>query len=382
MKHCLICGNELQNSLCPRCGFDESQCKELYPTLCNDGESSAALWVLRDSRETAYLAQQATNNDQGVKLRAGETQTKDGYAYHWTEKDGQCHSIFAKTLEALRDMQADLAPNPHDRTKSNSKKIIAISMARDHEVRLYEDGTVHAKGSNMFGQCDISNWTEIQSIATGSYHTVGLKHDGTVVAVGDNSKGQCNVATWTDIIAISAGAVHTLGLRKDGTVCAVGYNKDGQCDVATWHNIIAIEAGEAHTVGLASDGTVLATGDNSCCQCAVADWKMVQAIAAGENHSVGLLRNGTVRVVGKNTFGQCNVYNWKNIVSVAAGKNYTIGLLSNGTAFVAGVKHYQSAIANMSDIRSVTAGEYQIAVFFANGNLTEISSSGAVYALQ
>lgn len=45
-------------------------------------------------------------------------------------------------------------------------------------------------------------WDEIADRATisaGYQHTVGLKADGTVVAVGDNDYGQCDVSDWTEI---------------------------------------------------------------------------------------------------------------------------------------------------------------------------------------
>ena len=45
----------------------------------------------------------------------------------------------------------------------------------------------------------MSEWTDIVAVAAGYYHTVGLKSDGTVVAVGTNLYGQCNVSGWTDI---------------------------------------------------------------------------------------------------------------------------------------------------------------------------------------
>lgn len=37
------------------------------------------------------------------------------------------------------------------------------------------------------------------SISRGRGHTVGLKSDGTVIATGNNEYGQCNVSDWTDI---------------------------------------------------------------------------------------------------------------------------------------------------------------------------------------
>ena len=39
----------------------------------------------------------------------------------------------------------------------------------------------------------------VRDVVSAGAHTVGLKADGTVVAVGDNEYGQCNVSDWTDI---------------------------------------------------------------------------------------------------------------------------------------------------------------------------------------
>ena len=75
------------------------------------------------------------------------------------------------------------------------------------------------------------------AISVGSNHTVGLKADGTVVAVGYNKYGQCEVSDWTDIVAVSAGDNHTVGLKADGTVVAVGDNDYDKCDVSLWRDI-------------------------------------------------------------------------------------------------------------------------------------------------
>ena len=55
--------------------------------------------------------------------------------------------------------------------------------------------------------------------------------------MGWNFYGQCDVSEWTDIVEISAGDGHTVGLKSDGTVVAVGWNFYGQCDVSGWKNI-------------------------------------------------------------------------------------------------------------------------------------------------
>lgn len=41
-----------------------------------------------------------------------------------------------------------------------------------------------AAGDNSYGQCDVSDWRDIEAISTTLYATYGLKKDGTVVATG------------------------------------------------------------------------------------------------------------------------------------------------------------------------------------------------------
>ena len=67
---------------------------------------------------------------------------------------------------------------------------------------LQADGPVLAtkySGYEYFGQCDVSDWTDIVAVSAGTVHTVGLKSDGTVVAVGDNDYDKCDVSGWRDI---------------------------------------------------------------------------------------------------------------------------------------------------------------------------------------
>ena len=188
-----------------------------------------------------------------------------------------------------------------------------VSTGGYHTVGLKSDGTVVAVGWNDYGQCDVSEWTDIVAVSAGYYHTVGLKSDGTVVAVGWNDYGQCDVSGWTDVVAISAGAAHTVGLKSDGAVVAVGRTDNGQCNVSGWTEIVAVSAGYYHTVGLQADGTVVAVGDNDYGQCDVSEWTDIVAISAGAYHTVGLKSDGTVVAVGSNDDGQCNVSEWSNI---------------------------------------------------------------------
>ena len=211
-----------------------------------------------------------------------------------------------------------------------------VSAGVQHTVGLKADGTVVATkytGDYNYGQCDVSDWTDIVAVSAGGIYTVGLKADGTVVATeytGEQyfNNGQCDVSNWTDIIAVSAGSNHTVGLKADGTVVAVGDNDSGQCDVSNWTNIVAISAGSIHTVGLKADGTVVATKYTGRTkytgswtysgQCNVSDWTDIIAVSAGHNHTVGLKADGTVVATEcADDFhfngGQCDVGDWTDI---------------------------------------------------------------------
>lgn len=73
---------------------------------------------------------------------------------------------------------------------------------------------------------------QLDTVSAGYIHTVALKRNGTVVAVGNNEYGQCDVSELTDIVSIYTKGWHTVGLKGDGTVAAVGYNGDGRCNVS------------------------------------------------------------------------------------------------------------------------------------------------------
>jgi|GEM_PF-1780856 len=136
-----------------------------------------------------------------------------------------------------------------------------LAVGDRHTVGLQDDGTVVATGSNLYGQTDVEDWTDIVQVEGGARYTVGLQEDGTVVATGDNSDGQCDVEDWTDIQQVSAGGRHTVGLQDDGTVVATGCNLYGQTDVEHWTDIVQVEAHSGYTVGVKSDGTVVGTRD-------------------------------------------------------------------------------------------------------------------------
>ncbi len=257
--------------------------------------------------------------------------------------------------------------------RENAKK--NISVGTRHTVGLKLDGTVVAVGDNEYGQCNVSEWTDIVEISAGGWHTVGLKLDGTVIDVGFNEYGQCNVSEWTDIVEISAGAWHTVGLKLDGTVVAVGDNEYGQCNVSEWTDIVEISAEGQHTVGLKSDGTVVAVGDNEYGQCNVSEWTDIVEISAGRRHTVRLKSDGTVVAVGDNEYGQCNVSEWTNITEISA-IYHTIGLRTDGTVVAVGDNQYgQCNVSGWRDVVAISVGSYHTVGLKLDGTVVEVGDN-------
>ena len=211
-----------------------------------------------------------------------------------------------------------------------------IAVGGNHTVGLKADGTVMATGYNEYGQCDVSDWTDIIALSAGIFHTVGLKADGTVVAAGDNEYGQCDVSDWTDVVAIRAYNYHTVGLRADGTVVAVGANKYRQCDVSDWTDIVALDIDSSRTVGLRADGTVVATNDNDEWGHDVSGWTDIVAVGTNNCHTVGLKADGTVVATGANISGECDVSGWTDIIALGVDISRTVGLRADGTVVAVG----------------------------------------------
>lgn len=59
-----------------------------------------------------------------VRLRTGEVQRKTGsYMYRWTDKLGKRNTIYAATLEDLREQEEQILVNQHDGIKANIKNV-------------------------------------------------------------------------------------------------------------------------------------------------------------------------------------------------------------------------------------------------------------------
>ncbi len=255
-----------------------------------------------------------------------------------------------------------------------------IATGISHTVGLTKDGTVVTTGSNKWGQCEISDWSDIIAIAAGYYQTIGLKMDGTVLAIGrDPWRRLRKLTDWRDIIAIAACEEDTVGLKKDGTVVAVSPFVLEPDSVSSWRDIVAVAVGSRHKVGLKKDGTVLADGSNSEGQCNVSSWRDIVAVAAGSHHTVGLKKDGTVLSTGDNRDGQCNVSDWREIVAVAARGKHTIGLKKDGTVvatnYLGNDYHGQCDVSKWKEIVAIDTSLYHTVGLKKDGRVVAVGSN-------
>ncbi len=248
-----------------------------------------------------------------------------------------------------------------------------VATGYKHTVARTESGTVLAAGSNLSGQCNTTDWTDIVAVAAGAYHTVGLRADGTVVATGMNTYGQCDVSKWTNVASIYAGAYNTVAITTSGQILSTGYqtwNTLKWRDVASlsigdyalcgvmqngqpldtnaefitqdYYDLVAMDAATANSAGLKADGTVVSNGldvtsfsNILAIDCTpngvfalqdsgrvlsrafsfahlpdVSDWQNIVAISASATHIVGVTTDGRVLSRGESDMGQCDTQEW------------------------------------------------------------------------
>lgn len=230
-----------------------------------------------------------------LKAAKSAEEMKDVFRLHGTELSDEDFAEFLKTPAA--ELQGEIDESQLDEVSGGAvafawglvKGAWAWSVSIHGSPEAAAEYTINW-WANEYGECDVPDWTDIRLpnqaesikfevktvgrdvISLSDDYTLGLRADGTVVAIGDNVYGQCDVSDWTDIVSVSASYRNTAGLKSDGTVVVAGSNSHGQRDVSGWTNIVAVSAGDCCTVGLKADGTVVAAGYNEHGQCNVSGW--------------------------------------------------------------------------------------------------------------
>jgi len=268
------------------------------------------------------------------------------------------------------------------------KKLIAISLGRDHGLAVDEDGSGWSWGSNYSGGLGdgttIDKYTPILisderfggkkliAVEAGNEYSLAIDEKYGVWAWGENYGGQLGTGTlgsrdtpvniirpYLFITEISCGAGHSLALDEEGDIWAWGYNSEGQLGDGTTTDrdgpvlisggvrfggkkIVTVNAGIQHSFAIDEEGKVWAWGYNDYGQ--LGDGTIVQksmpvlisdgvrfggkkivTVDAGYNHSLAIDEDGNVWVWGRN-----NVYQLGD--GTTSARN-TPTLISNGVRF-------------------------------------------------
>ena len=213
----------------------------------------------------------------------------------------------------------------------------------------------------------------------GFFHTVGLRSDGTVLACGSNEFGQCDVSGWTDVTAVACGAYHTVALRSDGTVAAAGRNTEHQCDVSGWTGVTQIAACDYATFARLSDGTVVACGFVDYYM--LPDWGAVDRIFAG-SYDVGALRGGEALI----SHLSARSAELTELVDLALNTGFSVGLRADGTLVspqteLPAWEHVAAVSASGTSVLALTDEGRVLSHFFRPGDAVDTASLRDVTAM-
>jgi len=216
-------------------------------------------------------------------------------------------------------------------TPTAGRSAVSVASSGRHTVILLSDGKAVAFGDNRYGQCEVSDWSDIVMISVGRYHTVGLTSSGKVVYTGRNNYGQISIGSVNNAAMISAGDFTTLVLRQDGTVTAYGRNTNGQCSVSSWTDVVYVSAGAVHSVGIKSDGSAVAAGSDLLGMSTLSSWSSLSRVYAGGSFTIGLDTDGGYLLAGSVIGGSLGSVDALNGAShVDAGGGYILAAFPDG----------------------------------------------------
>ena len=251
---------------------------------------------------------------------------------------------------------------------------------KGHLVCLKSDGTVAAKGSNEYGQCNVSDWKDIVAVKTSENYTIGKKTDGHFVIATNDEKlaksfGEIINKTTADMPAADSPLdilsekmklaneqartfSYSFIVLPEKTCNSFAYIDDDHrarlftIDNSTLteetsrlnsnENLNAIHFGGAGNslVGLKSDGTVAYlfnsepdSGRREKIQQGIKEWKDLTRVIAGDQYLLGLKDDGTVVTAGDSDNAVLRVKDWTDIREIGTDGSITLGLNSKNTLF-------------------------------------------------
>lgn len=213
-----------------------------------------------------------------------------------------------------------------------------------HLVLRRPDGTAEAFGRNTYGQCNLSEWTNLSAVAAGNTFSAGLRTDGTVVVAG-LLQGKKEVERWKHIVEISGSEDSLYGLTADGRL-VVNSKTSLNEDCLQWRSVKTIAAGPYVISALTGDGTVLSTGLGRT-PANITGWNDVRFLVSNQELLLGVKQDGSVTsaLLWADTAAPAleGLESFQNIVQLTLDYTSCYGVAEDGTLYHAGSNYYGSA---------------------------------------
>ncbi|RPI74567.1 MAG: hypothetical protein EHM45_18395, partial [Desulfobacteraceae bacterium] len=243
------------------------------------------------------------------------------------------------------------------------KEIVQVAAGYYHTVGLTKDGRVVAVGDPS-GYTDdkghhVNEWKDIVQIAAGT-HTVGLDKEGNVWALGDNIYGQCDVSEWKNIQEIAAQGQVTLGLWKDGVPQIAHAGRDLYTQFNTmdtqWSQLVQVSTSVTNCAVLHRSGTVWsdALDDDEIADMNKWPDSRIKQVTAGYNFVIGLTEDNKI-VTSCKANGNCRGLEGTENVARLSSTYYhdAVALKNDGKVVFSGPDGYgqnEAAQWNLNDI--------------------------------
>ena len=200
-----------------------------------------------NSNATHKTALKYNLSDNGtIVISIGSKEKTVNYSIEWKSSrlvlDGVVYRRIGSvaSIETQRDDIANIPlqttlPSPGAFLLSTPKpKLVGISVADEHTVGLYENGTIKTTECTFPQKVEaVKEWNNIVSVSAGYAYTAGITRDGTLAITsnfvaenytGDNlyiynEPGEWT-KEWTNLIQIDVGTFAIAGVRSDGTAIA------------------------------------------------------------------------------------------------------------------------------------------------------------------
>jgi len=248
-----------------------------------------------------------------------------------------------------------------------SSNSIKVSEGATFTVILKDDGTLSSQGLMSKFADEISRWRNIVDVSCGSGHILAVDNEGDVHCTGDNTYGQCDVSNYSDIKNVYATKRGSILVGNDNKLYGAG-EFIGSSKIKSYENIIDIDSSEDVLVLLNSNGHIEYESKSLSFNKA-GTWNNIKAVACGNDFIAGLDEDGKVHIDINNYVIEDTVNNWKDIIAIKAADEYLIAYDGNKIYGVGRNNYHQ--FTTDDDIQTQTLPQVSnIKIKNDNGTLT------------